>query len=141
MNKADQEHVWKVVNRAKQCLLGKIATDIESRLPEKPIELTDWDKYKMIKSGEAKLIKTFSIKNILPHYSGDRPRLVDSFTYPERPEVVAHEKAKAAIQEEKDTRELAVETAFNRLADERIMGVLDTKDFLDSVERMQQEKW
>ena len=141
MNKTDQDHVWKVVNRAKSCLLGKIEADINSRLPEKPSELSDWEKYKLIKSGEAKLIKTFTVKQMMSNYSSDRPRLIEAFTYPERPEVIAYEKAKKAVQEEKDTRELAVETAFNRLADERIMGILDTKDFLDSVERMQQDKW
>lgn len=141
MNKADQDHVWKVVNRAKMCLLGKIEEDINSRLPDKPEDLTDWEKYKLIKSGEAKLKRNLPMRKIMSGYSGDKPKLVEAYTYPERAEVVEYNKAKTLVQAEKDTRELAVETAFNRIADERIMGVLDTKDFLDAVEKMQQEKW
>lgn len=141
MNKTEQDHVWKVVDRAKKCLLGKLETEFNARLPIKPEPLTAWEKYKLIKDGTATLKRDLTIKQLMPRYSGGRVRLTEAFTYPDREEDVAYKLASEALQEERDTRELAIETAFNRIADERIMNILDGKTFLDLVEQMQQQKW
>lgn len=140
MNKTEITQVYSCVEKAKRCLLGKIEQDINSRLPEKPTPLDNWDKYKLIKSGEAKLIRNLKIKQIINRY-GDSISLVDAFTYPEREEEKLYSAAVKKVESEKNTREMAVELAFNRLADERIMGLIEAKDFLDRLELMQMKEW
>jgi hypothetical protein len=141
MNKATIENVRAAVNKIKMCLNGKVEADIKTRYPEKPNQLDDWDKYKLIKSGEAKL-KLNLTREILKHdrYS-DKLALVEAYTYPVSDEQKAYDKAVLDSRDEKLTREMAIELAFNRVADERIFEMITAQEFLDKLEVMAQQKW
>lgn len=142
MTKTEIAYIEKIAARTKQCLLGKIAADIKSRLPEKPEERTDWEKYQLIKQGSATVKMNMRMKEIQPKYGhSDSVRFTDGFTYPPHAEMDAYNKAAAAIQAEKDDREMAVELAFNRAVDERILGKTTSQEYLDEVERLAQQQW
>jgi len=142
VNKITIESVWAAVNKIKMCLTGKVETDIKSRYPEKPNQLDDWDKYKLIKSGEATLKKNLTRKEVgQTRYSSDRLALVDAYTYQVSDEQKAYDKAVLDSKDEKLTREMAIELAFNRAAEERIFEMITAKDFLDKLEVMAQQKW
>ena len=139
--KTPQVQAKRVVKRAKACLLGKIAADIASRLPKEPDELTAWEKYKLIRSGEAVLNTKIPMKLFIKRYDSELPKLTESFIYPEREEQVLYDAAVKASRAERVDREMAVETAFDRAADEAILGVIGTAEFLDTVERLSQQQW
>ncbi len=141
MNKFDAEQVRRSANNAKSCVLGKIAADIESRLPKRPEPLDDWEKYKLILSGVAKIKKDIRRKDFFERYESDKPKLISSFNFPVPEEQAVYDSAKKAIEQESKDRELAAELAFNRVADERIMGLLTPKEFLDQLEKMAQQDW
>ena len=141
MNKFDAEQVRKSAYKVKSCVLGKIAADIESRLPKRPEPLDDWEKYKLILSGVATIKKDIRRKDFFDRYESDKPKLISSFNYPVPEEQAAYDSAKKAIKQESKDRELAAELAFNRVADERIMGLLTPKEFLDQLEKMAQQDW
>jgi len=142
MNKATIENVQAAANKLKMCLTGKVETDIKSRYPEKPNQLDDWDKYKLIKSGEATLKKNLTRKEIgQMRYSSDRLALADAYTYPVSDEQKAYDKAVLDSNDEKLIREMAIELAFNRVTDERIFEMITAQEFLDKLEVMAQQKW
>lgn len=140
MNKLQTEKIMTAVNKAKMCAMGKINEDINSRLPPQPEPLDDWDKYKLIKSGDARLIKNLT-RASLRRGRNDRIPLVESYIYPITDEQSTYDKAKKASEQERNDRELAVETAFDRIANERILEVISTKDFLDGLEKLSQQQW
>jgi len=141
MNKTEIEYVHKTITKSKSCLLGKINADIEARLPRKPEPRNNWEKYLLIKSGEAKLKRNLRVNDLIKKYGDGSIYLVDAFTYPAREEDAAYEKAVKATESEKNTRELAVELSFNRVADEHIMGLIDAKTFLDRIEALSMQQW
>lgn len=138
MNKTMVEQVKETANKVKMCAMGKIAEDINSRLPEKPVELSKWEKYEFIKSGKAKL-KELTMNEVMnENYS---TYITRCFTYPIDPKQKEYDDAVETIKSEKHDRELAAELAFNRVANERILEMIDAKTFLDTLDRMAQEKW
>lgn len=141
MNKFASEQVWKSVNRVKTCVLGKVAADIEARMPEKPAPLDNWDKYKLILAGKATIRKNIPRKEFFNKYDSKSPDLVSSYTYPVSKEQKAYDAAVKSVQQEKADRELAVELAFNRVADERIMEFLTTAEFLNRLDEMAKQDW
>jgi hypothetical protein len=138
MNKMGVETVKAIVGKVKMCILGKISEDFEKRLPPKVDEWDNIEKYNFIKSGEAKL-KFIPRKTLMGQY--DKPLLTSSFIYPDKPETQAYDEAKALLMGEKIDRELAVELAFNRLANERILEMIDSKTFLDRLDVMASQEW
>lgn len=138
MNQTEEKRVRDVVARAKKCIFGTLATEFASRLPEKPDELTNWEKYNLIKSGAAKL-KKLKMKDLMQRYS--TVDLIDAFDYPKREEEKAFNEAEKGMQQERIDREMAVEQSFDRVADERVMGLITAKEFLDTVEKMSAQSW
>ena len=141
MNKSDVAAVMRAIEKVKICVLGKIEADINSRLPKKPRDLDSWDKYCLIRDGKATLITNFKARDLLDRFSHDKMMLSSAFTYPISPEQAAYTEAHTAIQAEKADRELAVELAFNRVADECILGLIDRNDFLNTIEKMANQVW
>lgn len=141
MNKFGADNVRAIAARSKKCLLGQIETDINSRLPTPPEPLTGWEKFKLIKSGQATLRRNIRMKDVMPTYSRDEVSLVDAFEYPVREEQEAYDNAFKGIQSEKNTREIAVERAFDRAVDERICELIDSKGFLDKIEELSSQNW
>lgn len=141
MNKVTIENVRAAAEKVKMCVMGKIAEDIKARLPEEPVRYSHLDKYEMIKSGVAQLKVDLAATSFFPRYESDLPRLTDCFTFPVKAEVAKYEAAKAAIQSEKNDRELAAELAFNRIANERVFEMITGQEFLDELEKMAQQKW
>jgi len=141
MNKSDIAAITRSAEKVKTCVLGKIEADINARLPKKPRELDAWDKYRLICDGSAELIRTFKAKDLIDRYTSDKVLLTQAFTYPVTEEKSQYDQAVAAIQSEKADRELAVELAFNRAVDECTLGLLDRKDFLDTIEKMANQQW
>ncbi len=141
MNKFDAEQVQKSADKVKSCVLGKIVADIEARLPKMPMQLDNWEKYKLILSGAATIKKDLHRKDFFSRYGSDKPNLIDSFNFPTPAEQAVYDSAKKAVEQERKDRELAAELAFGRAVDERIMGLLDSKSFLDKLEKMAQQEW
>ena len=141
MNKFGANYVRAIAERSKKCALGQIETDINSRLPTPPEPRTRWEKFKLIKSGQATLRRDLRMKDIMPSYSQDEVYLVEAFEYPVREEQEAYDNAFKGIQSEKNTREIAVERAFDRAVDERICELLDSKGFLDKIEELSSQNW
>jgi hypothetical protein len=141
MNKTQIERLERIGNKAKLCLLGKIAADINSRLPEKPAELSNWEKYKLIRDGKAKLIKNFTVKKLMNGRYDNGPYLVEAFTYPDNGKQAEFNKAVKATENEKLTREQAVENAIDRLVNEVTCSLIDSKNFLDRLEKISAKEW
>ena len=141
MNKFAAEQVKRSAERVKACVLGKVSADIAARLPEKPEPLDNWDKYKLILAGKAAIKKDMRRKEFFSKYDSKSPDLVSSYTYPVSKEQKAYDAAVKAVGQEQADRELAVELAFNRAADERIMEQLTTAEFLDRLDKMSQQDW
>lgn len=140
MNKLTIDKVHHVVEKTKLCVMGKIASDINSRLPEKPEEWDNLEMYNFIKNGTATL-NTLSIRDIMESSNYATPKLFASYTYPVKPEMKVYEDALEKVKDERNMREQAVSLAFDRLANERIFELIDGKEFLDKLEQLSQEDW
>jgi hypothetical protein len=141
MNKLTIENVNSAADKVKQCVLGKIEADIQSRLPSKPVALDGWQKYKLIISGKATIKKNIPMKDFFSKYNSDSPQLISCFNYPVSQEEKEYEKAKKDIQSEQNDRELAVELSFRRVVEERIFEMIDAKGFLDKLELLARQEW
>ena len=137
MNKTEVDRIREIANRVKYCALAEVAADIEKRYPKKPRELNKWEKYQLLLEGKAHIDPNLEMGYVMDGYCY-LPRCI---ICPPRPEDEAYEAAVKKHEQEKIDRELAVELAFNRVADERVMGLIDSQTFLDTVEKMAQQEW
>jgi hypothetical protein len=140
MNKLMKGNIQEEASKVKSCLLGQVSSDINARLPEKPPVLNNWEKYKLLKSGKAKLQMDIPLKSMMATGSSSC-RLLDSFIYPKSKEQVAYEKAFNAIHEEKNDRELAAENAIRHLVAQALLETIPLQDFLKGLDQLSSQKW
>ncbi len=121
--------------KVSMCLLGQIETDINLRLPTKPRELSNYEKYLLIKEGKA------TLKELHPDSFNYQPGLISAYTYPEREEEKTYRIAEESIREEQSDRELAVESTLRRLVGQAVLEIISLQDFLTALDKLSSQKW
>jgi glycerol-3-phosphate O-acyltransferase len=141
MNKTTAANMEREIDRLAMCIRGTMEEEFESRLPKEAVPYSNLEKFEMIKDGIATLRPDITDSEIMDDGNYTRLCIWNAYEYPEKFEVGVYQQAVQNLQDERTTREHALETAIRRLKTQALLEIITPAELLKRMDEFATTAW